>query len=179
MIIMKKSTRILLSIIEVIIVIYVISITLLLLCRNKYGYTQFGNKTFISIDSKMKKNLKGVNGGELIVVKSSSKIKKNDLIFYYVIDDDKYILSSGKIKDNKNGIILIGDSVVDKSKIIGKKNITIPVIGKIILFLETKLGFVFCVLLPIVLVFVYELYSFLNSISKNKTNTNSDDMEII
>ena len=167
---MKKTSRILLSIIEVIIVVFVVSITLLLMCRNRYGFTQFGNKTFINIDHSMKDTVKNANYGDLVVVKSGEKIKKKDVLYYYIIDNESYIVSSGVVKESKDKIILEDDSVVDNNKIIGRSSVTIPVLGKIIMFIETKLGFVLCVLLPIILIFVYELYQFVSSINKDKSN---------
>ena len=182
---MKKKSLIFLTIIEIIIVIMVIGVSLLIVSRNKYGFTQFGDKTFITVDKKVKKNIKNTKIGDLVVVKSDNKFKKKDTIYYYHIIDEKYAVSSGKIKEIRNHVYFFedGDGVED-DKAIGKESITISHVGHIIMFLETKTGFVVCVLIPIIVVFIIELLRFLFSFkskkkikSRKKTKKNKNDKD--
>lgn len=176
---MKKYTRIFISIIEIIVVIYVISIASLILFRNKYGFTQFGNKTFINIDSSMKDTVRNARYGDLVIVKSGEKIKNKDIIYYYTIEEEDYIVGSGKVrKVNDNSYIVEDNIVIDESRLIGKENVNIHYLGSVISFIETKKGFVLCVLLPIIIVFIVEIFMFFSSF-KRKNKSNIEEIEIL
>ena len=47
---MRKVLNWVWSFVEVIIIIYVVLVTMFVLCKNKYGYTQFGDYSFANID---------------------------------------------------------------------------------------------------------------------------------
>ena len=55
--------------------------------------------------------------------------------------------------------------------VVGRYNGTrIPVLGKVIAFLRTSLGFFLCVVLPLILFFLYELYVFISVVITEKMN---------
>ena len=53
------------SFVEVLIIIYVVLVTMFVLCKNKYGYTQFGDYSFANIDLIAEKNVKDTKKGDL------------------------------------------------------------------------------------------------------------------
>ena len=55
---MKQIGKIILKVIEFVIILYVVLISTVLLCRNKYGYTQFGDRTIVTMGQKDTRYLK-------------------------------------------------------------------------------------------------------------------------
>ena len=99
---MKKFLRGIWFVVEFIIIVYVIVLTCFLLCRNKYGYTQFGDYTFTNIDLFAEKNIDNTKKGDLLVVKNSNDINEGDLIYYYAVYNDDYIIKSSPVMSIKN-----------------------------------------------------------------------------
>ena len=75
------------SFVEVLIIIYVVLVTMFVLCKNKYGYTQFGDYSFANIDLIAEKNVKDTKTDEKVYliecfykVMDSSSLKGFDYI---------------------------------------------------------------------------------------------------
>ena len=165
---MKKFGRVIWSVIEVIIIVYVIAITAFILCRNKYGYTQLGDYTFDSVTLIGEKNVSTAKKGDLLVIRNSNDIQVGDTIYYYAAYNESYIVRSDivlKIEaDDYSSLYTIkrGDdevSVVD-TRIIGKYSHTYKGLGTVLDVVESRVGFLFLVLLPIMIVFIYQVYEF-------------------
>ena len=75
---MKSGFRVFLDVIELIIVIYVVFITSCILFKNRYGFTQFGDYTFIPVVSDNEKYIKDVDKGDLLIAKKIDKVSLND-----------------------------------------------------------------------------------------------------
>ena len=71
---MKKFLRLIWFMFEFIIIFYVIILTTFLLCKNKYGYTQFGDYTLASMNLLGEKNNPKAKNGDLLVIKNSIDI---------------------------------------------------------------------------------------------------------
>ena len=82
---MKKVLQFIWSVLEFVIIIYVILMTSILLSKNKYGFTQFGNLTLCTIDLKDERGIVDVKSGDLLLIKNSNDIKVGDIIYYYVV----------------------------------------------------------------------------------------------
>jgi len=153
---MKKTLHIIWNIIQVIIIIYVILITTLMFLSNEYGYTEVGKFVFNNVK------------GDLVLIEKSNNIKENDNIYYYTTEDNKYIITSNKVisidKDNKNSLYKVENDTISSSKVIGKTTHKIKLLGSVLNALESRVGFLFGVLLPILIVFVYQVYEFITSI---------------
>ena len=91
---MKKVLRFLWSIVEIVVIAYVILITSFVLCKNKYGYTQFGDSTFDSISLVDEKNIEGTKKGDLLIVQNSNDINVGDRIYYYAAYGEVYVVRS-------------------------------------------------------------------------------------
>lgn len=164
---MKKVFKIFLRIVEVVVIAYVILMSTCLLCRNKYGYTQFGEKTLISIGNKDTKDLKEFPKNSLVVFEEvdTDDIKVGDSVYYYAVKNEKYIITKGKVleiqgeaSDTLYKFEENQDVAVAGSKVIGTSDETYDTLGGIKLFLESRIGFLIFVLLPILLLFIYEIY---------------------
>ena len=99
---LKKILKWLWEFLEILIIIYVIFITSCILCRNKFGYTQFGDMTFVTVSESNEKFFMNNKAGDLLIIKNQQmNLDVNDLIYYYVTVDEKYIVRTGVI-DSKS-----------------------------------------------------------------------------
>ena len=166
---MKKVLNWVWSLLEIIIIIYVIVLTLFLLCKNKYGYTELGDYSFVNVDLMGEKNIKNTKNGDLLIVKNSNDISNGNLIYYYAVYNDEYIVKSGVVtdikKDDYSAVYTVEGKksavTVASARVLGKYSNTYAHLGKVLDILESRIGFLFLVLLPIMIVFIYQLYEFI------------------
>lgn len=170
------------SILEFFVIIYVILITSLILCQNKYGYTEIFGYTLKNISKTEESTIKDANPGDLLMIKNNKKIDVNDNIYYYGVNNESYTIYKDSVlnieqkdkyytisRDNK-------DVIIDKSRIIGKEVITCPYLGELLEAAESRTGFLFFVLLPIMIVFVYQVYEFLFTFRSHRRDLESTDI---
>lgn len=164
--IIKKIGRILFDIAEIIVVAYVILVTSCILCRNKFGYTQFGDYTLNPVKEETAEYIKNVKSGDLVIIKNAGAIKEGDLIYFYDVIAQKYVIRSEVVKEIKYGdtvsLYTVGDNrIVNSNRVIGKYSSVKHTWGLILNILVSRLGFLFLVLLPIMLIFIYQVYGFI------------------
>ena len=166
---MKKTLSVIWSIIQVIIIIFVILVTVFVLCKNKYGYTEIANHNFSYVTKEDTKYLKNTSKGDLLVIKKDSNPKEGDNIFYYDVDNNEYVIRQDKVVKTGELSYYISNSVkIDKNKIIGKDYKTISKLGGILSKLETKKGFILFIIIPLVIIFIYQIYKFISTIKEEK-----------
>lgn len=172
--------RFLLYIFEFIIIIYVIVITTFLLFRNKYGYTEVNNTTFVPLKIDTAEYIKDGKEGNLLIVKKTSNLKEGDLIYYYTTEDEQYVVKSDYIKSIFNGdgnkLYTLDDGVgstVVSTRVLGKYANQYAGFGTIFSILTSKFGFLFLVLLPIMCIFIYQLYSLIMVLKYEKVEIDS------
>lgn len=166
---MKKKLSIIWSIIQVIIIIFVVLVTVFVLCKNKYGYTEIANYNFSYISNEDTKYLKNTKKSDLLLVKKDNSIKQGDNIYYYDIYKNKYTIRQANIiKIDETSYYISESSSIEKDKIIGKEYKTVPKLGGILSFLETKLGFILCIIFPLIIIFIYQIYKFISTIKEEK-----------
>ena len=163
---LKRILKWLWEFVEVLIIIYVIFITSCILCRNKLGYTQFSDMTFITVNDSNTKFIQGSKPGDLLIVRGQQTgLDKGDLIYYYITVDEKYVVRTGvigsKTEDDYSALYVLNDeekTSVASNRVIGKYVSTHPGKGRVLEVLESRFGFLFLVLLPILIVFIYQVY---------------------
>ena len=163
---LKRILKWLWEFVEVLIIIYVIFITSCILCRNKFGYTQFSDMTFITVKDSNTKFIQGSKPGDLLIVRGQQTgLDKGDLIYYYITVDEKYVVRTGvigsKTEDDYSALYVLNDeekTSVASNRVIGKYVSTHPGKGSVLEVLESRFGFLFLVLLPILIVFIYQVY---------------------
>ena len=168
------------SFVEVLIIIYVVLVTMFVLCKNKYGYTQFGDYSFANIDLIAEKNVKDTKKGDLLVVKNSNDIHKGDLIYYYAVLNDKYIVRSAVVTDVKEDdysalyTVSLSNTTINvaSSRVLGKYSTVYNNLGSILSVFESRVGFILLVLLPIMVVFIYQVYDFIIMLKYDETLVN-------
>lgn len=181
---LKKILKWLWEFLEILIIIYVIFITSCILCRNKFGYTQFGDMTFVTVSESNEKFFMNNKAGDLLIIKNQQmNLDVNDLIYYYVTVDEKYIVRTGvidsKSQDDYAALYVLRDdegSSIASNRVIGKYVKTYHGKGAILDILESRVGFLFLVLLPILIVFIYQIYQ-LVIVAKYEVVEDDDDDE--
>jgi hypothetical protein len=170
---MKRIIKWVLRIIEVIVVVYVIFVTSLILFRNKYNYTQFDDKTLLTVNKDNINLLKnGAKNKDLLIIKQDiSKIKEGSLIYYYEANDSKYIVKTGIVssltKDDTQAVYVLEDkdkTTVASSRVMGMYYERKANLGGVLDFLESRVGFLIFVLLPILVIFIYQIYDLVVSL---------------
>lgn len=159
---MKKTLKIFWNVIQGVIILYVIIITCLLFFSNKYGYTELGSYT-----------LNNTSKGDLLFIKKNNSIKKGDNIYYYATSGEKYIIFNDEVIEvKKDKSYVVGNvninSTIKSDKVIGTKVASYKHIGKFLDLVESRVGFLLLVLLPILIVFVSQVYEFLISMRYKK-----------
>lgn len=181
-----KVVKVLWHILEVIIICYVVFITACILFRNGYGYTQFGPMTVVTVNDVNVNDFENISNGSLLLIKDSNSFKVDDEVFYYDIRNQKYIVVSDRIVNIEDGKYIVdgvneNNEVVqvklNNKKIIGKNYVKIGILGYLVDLLESRIGFLLLVILPIFIVFLYELIQFVivfrtekNSVRNSENN---------
>lgn len=188
---MKKAFSWVLGIIEALIIAYVIFLTGCLLFVNEFGHTQFGNYTLIEVNKGQASLLEGVEEGDLLVIKNGEDIVKGNVIYYYSVINEQYFVKKAPVTDIKEdsfGSMYTVDvpnkgetSAIADSKVIGNYASVHRKLGKVLTTLESKVGFLFLVLLPMMCIFIYHVYSFIIILKFEKIDEDEemDDIEVL
>ena len=90
---MKRILRWIWGVLEVFIIIYAIFITSCILCRNKYGFTQFNKMTFVTITEENQKYLPDYQVDDLLIVREQkTNLNVGDVVYYYMTVNEEYIV---------------------------------------------------------------------------------------
>lgn len=166
--VLKKIGNLLWAVLEVLIIVYVICITMCILLRNEYGYTQLDNYTLVTVKEDTYKYIDKAKDGDLLVVRDGKEINVGDVIYYYIAINNKYVVKSGAVSEITAGettaLYILNDeyrTTIASTKVLGKESNLYHNWGKILDILMSRLGFLFLVLLPILVVFIYQIYEFI------------------
>lgn len=169
---MKKVLKWVWGIIEVLIIIYAIAVTSLILCRNRFGYTQFDKTTLITVNEENLSNLGSVQKKDLLLVENTGAngIKEGDNIYYYATINNEYVIKMGTVasvtSDDTNAVYNLNDedkTSISSTRVMGKYKASYASIGATLEFLQGRVGFLIFVLLPILLIFIYQIYDLVMS----------------
>lgn len=200
--VVKRIGAALVDIIIVILILFsvVISISSITAKANNgvpdvFGYTPFSVQTD-SMSPTLKK-------GDYIFVEEcdAESLQVGDIVTYFTLIDGQRVINTHRIVEvfNENGMIQYrtqGDNketnpeadklLLAPGDVIGKFNGTkIPVMGTVIDYLSTQLGFFLVILLPVLLFTIYQIYKLIAVIIHNQkvdmmnavTDTASDEVK--
>lgn len=167
---MKKFLKVLGIFLLSIYLVVAVILTVFLLNYNKYGVTELGNYTLIKVeDDELKPNYQK---GDLLVVEKvdNDLIRNGDSIFFYEKDlENKTIfinlakvIRKRKVTNTETTFVIEGDYEYSSDYLIGdtKNTKVYHGVGTILSVLESRFGFLLFVILPILFVFLYEIYEF-------------------
>lgn len=160
---LKLIKKILISIVVVVYFSFALFMTILVLNFNDYNVTQFDDTSLVIISEEVSHD--DYKKGDLVVVKSEkiTNIQKGDLLFTYKLDSNNVanveIGYVGEVYPDQNAITYENGDSYTTEFIIGKPVNTYENIGGFLKVVESRWGFLFIVLVPCFLIFIYELYA--------------------
>ncbi len=158
--------KIIVRILVCIYIVVAVFTTTSLLTYNDQNISEFGGKVFL----KLKEDIKGYSKGSLLVVDKSDNYKANDNVFYCQLKKEKCVVSYGTVDTMMGEVPTVNNQSIPEKLIIGKdENVrVVPVLGGIMNALESRLGFLCVIVLPILCGFLYELSMVLKETKKKK-----------
>lgn len=161
---MKKVLKVLLWIIGICYFTVIIEVTACLLCYNQYKVTEMFDRSFIMIDD----NSDMYQDGDLVLFKKNelNEINKNDVIFFYEVTNGVPSIKYGTVTEilpvstDERTFTINNNHDISSDSLIGKTETAkvYPKLGKILTVLESRFGFLLLVILPTLILFLYELY---------------------
>lgn len=161
--ILQKIKSFIIGVIGCIFFAFAISVTILLLNYNKYGLTQFGNTTLVMVSDYITSET--FKRGDLVLVKSGkiTDLEIGEEIFVYrVVNSHKVLVEVGKVGQiypEEDAVAFENGDTFSREFIIGTSEKIYPEIGTYLSIIESKWGFLFIVLVPCLLIFIYEIYA--------------------
>jgi len=160
-----------------------ITLTVFLLNYNKYNITELNNKSLIIVrDEELKPDFQ--KGDLVIVNKDANKdIKVGDKIFFY----DNYkqtvsvnlgtVLEKETITKEESTFVVDGDHAVSSEYVIGtaRTSKTYSKLGTILGILESRFGFLFMIIFPILILFIYEIYVVIKELKESKYDDEDEE----
>ena len=163
---MKKFLENLIVTLYIIVAIFT---TMCLLTFNKYRVSEFGDKTLVILDEE--DSSLDYKKGDLIIVgkKGFEDAKEGDTLFFYESRGIKIAKIQKKNDFGEAGttFTIDGNYQVVQEDVIGTSN-NIKVISKagtVLSLLESKWGFLFIIVFPSLLAFLYQIYALIKEIS--------------
>ena len=170
---MKKAVKVIFSVLSWIVLIFALLVTILVFTADRNnGVSSLLGYIPLTVESDSMKPTFSKN--DLIIDKEIDDVntlKKGDVITFWTIIDGKKVKNTHRITEVKNvngniSFITKGDNndvkdslAVYSADIIGKwTDVRIGGFGKVMSFLRTKTGFFICILIPMALFFLFELY---------------------
>jgi len=161
--VLKVIKGIIIGIIGVIFSLFAIGMTVLLFSYNDYGVTEFGDKSLIMINDEIASEtfLKG----DLVITekKKVDELVVGDQIFVYQVDTQGNVTidlgTVGEIYEEDESVAFENGDTYAMEFVAGTSYKTYPKIGGYLSIIESRIGFLFMVLVPSFVVFIYSLYS--------------------
>lgn len=161
--VIEKIKKVLLGIVIVLFSCFAIFMTILLLNYNDYGVTEFGDTSLIIIKREI--SSEKYKRGDLVLVQKVAfdAIKEGDELFAYSVNSKQQVnVEVGIVKDlypKDKTIAYKNGAGFSEDYIVGKATKTYKGIGTYLSFIESKWGFLFVVLIPCFIIFIYEVYA--------------------
>ncbi|MCR5837865.1 MAG: signal peptidase I [Lachnospiraceae bacterium] len=189
---MKKVLKVAADVLAWVLLIlaFIITLTVLTSTKNE-GVARLFGYTPMSVQSDSMKPT--FNKGDLIIVHKIDNLydlKENDVITFYTIVGKQRIINTHRIvkieeKDNTRSFITRGDNnpvddelPVEAVDIIGQwTGKSFGKIGVALDFVQTQKGFFICIIIPIAIIFLFELYKFITTLVEIKSGDISEEDE--
>lgn len=172
---LKVIKKVIIGIIIAAFFCFAMIMTILLLNRNKYKVTQFGDTTLVVLNSKVSSTK--YKKGDLILVDSVklADIKEGDEIFAYQLDSEKNATIDfgivGKTSIEQKAVEFENGATYAEEFLIGSTSKVYNDIGTVLSIVQSKWGFLFIILVPSFLIFVYEIYALIVEIKYGDEET--------
>ena len=161
--VVEAIKRTVIGIIGTVYFVFALIMTILLLNFNDYGVTQFGNTSLIIINDDVAGEK--YDKGSLVLVEGTKieNIKAGEEVFTYRIDSKGIpmiqIGNVGEVYLEDKAIAFENGETYSYEFVAGKPTKTYANLGMALSIIESQWGFLFIVLVPCFLIFIYEIYS--------------------
>ena len=189
---MKKAVKITVNILAWIVLVFALLITLIVFSSEKNnGVSNILGYMPLTVESDSMSPT--FNKGDMILCKEIDDVndlKKDDVITFWTLIDGKRVKNTHRIVEVKNedgavSFITRGDNnskdddvPAYSSDIIGKwTEVKISGFGKVLDFLKTKKGFFICIIIPLAVFFLFELYKFIATLIEVKNGDKSAQLD--
>lgn len=148
--------------------------TICLLSLNDFRTVELGDYTLLYIDKFSKNEL--FDKGDLAIVEEAEDIKVGDKIFIYNAYDKiisprtETVSEIEKVNEKETTYHLENGKALSSNYVIGKVNGSrkIAYIGGILAAMQSKWGFLFFIVAPLLILFIYEAFAFYDDFKKEK-----------
>lgn len=164
---MRSIFNFLLGLLECVIIVFAVCMVSILFFKNKFGYTELAGNTLIIMTDENTAELTHFKSGDLVVIKNIlyTDVQEGDELYYYDASNDIYVVQVGVVKsksgDNRTSLYTFEGNEkesISSERILGVHSKTYSKLGKIIGFLTSTVGFLLFVILPILVLFIYQVY---------------------
>lgn len=151
---------------------FAIAMTILLLNYNNRGVTQFGETSLILVKGEI--SSENYKKGDLVIVegKKVKNIKVDDEIFVYRLENEGAVSIDvgivGKVYPEEQNISFVNGETYKQEFIIGQASKVHNKLGGYLAIIESTVGFLFIVIVPSFLIFIYQLYALIIEIKYGK-----------
>jgi hypothetical protein len=170
--ILQVIKKIITSIFGVAFYAFAIVLTMMLLNYNDFGVTQIDNYSLIKVNTDVA--TEKYQKGDLVVVeyKKPHQLKAGDELFAYRLDSSKVLSIDfgvvGKVYETDNAVAFKNGATYDMNYVAGVPIKVFPRLGAFLMIAESKWGFLFLVLVPSFLIFIYSIYTLIVEIKYGK-----------
>lgn len=170
--VLKVIRNIVVGILVVIFFAFAIAMTVLLLNRNKYGITEFEKTSMVLVNEEIS-STKYKEGDVVLVDKRKlENIEVGDEIFVYKTEKNGGVSIDvgiiGEVYLEENAIAFENGATYSSEFIVGSAGKIYNDIGAFLSFVLSKWGFLFTILVPSLLIFIYELYAIVVEVKYGK-----------
>lgn len=179
--ILKKVFGGIVDFLMLVVIVFAIGVTLISLNSGNNNVSKIGK--YIPLNVKTNSMEPTIMKGDFIVAEEvdTKDLKVGDVISFLATEEDTVIVKTHRIisiDDSTNDVSFItrgdnnevNDSVpVFPSDVVGKwNNLRLSKVGTILDFVGSQMGFLFCIVLPLLILFVYQIYKFIVVIIEEK-----------
>ena len=169
---MKKVLKIVLGIVICLYLVVVVFTTTFLLRKDDYGVSKFMGKSLILVEEDTLEPDYKANTLLVISKVDADKIEAGDKILYYYDAQHKLRFSEVTQKEKTNEtsttFIVKDNNKVTSDFVLGTQESTkaMSTIGQILYVVQSRWGFLFIVVFPLFLAFLYEIYAIYREFKK-------------
>ena len=161
--VLKMIKKVIVSIVLIVYFAFTITMTVLLLNYNKFGVTQFDDKSILIIKKGFTSDTYKKNSLAIVESKEVKDYKEGDEVFVYHLDGHGGVNIQlgvvGQVHVEDNAITFQNGDTFSSEFIMGTGSKVYDNIGLYLSVVESKWGFLFIILIPNFFLFVYQLYS--------------------
>lgn len=155
-------------------VVVAVFVTICLLEYNNYNVTEFGDYSLVIIPSG--EVGAGFKKGDLVIVNKKAEVNIGQKVFFYNTYDSKIEISLAEVADiekitnTESTYTLEGERKISSQYVLGPASPVTVVkgVGTVLSILESKWGFLFIIVLPALLAFIYQIGVVISELRNNK-----------